>query len=108
MSLKELVEMARKKNVRGTVIEIEVTNPAEFEDALKGEPDIIMLDNMSARDVKACVEIRRLSKIKPLLEASGGITLENVEEYAKTKVDMISIGSLTASVNSIDMSLEVI
>lgn len=107
-SLKDLVEVARKKNLKGTVVEIEVTTIEEFNDALAGKPDIIMLDNMSSRDALACVEIRCLSKIKPLLEVSGGITLENVEEYAKTKVDMISIGSLTASVNSVDMSLEII
>ena len=104
--LKELVEMARKKNIKGTTIEIEVTDIEEFNDALAGKPDIIMLDNMSSRDAKACVEIRRLSKTKPLLEVSGGITLDNVEEYAKTKIDMISVGSLTNSVKPIDMSLE--
>jgi len=106
--LKDLVTIARKKNLKSTVIEIEVTTIEEFNDALAGKPDIIMLDNMSLRDVKACVEIRRLSKIKPLLEISGGITLDRIEEYAKTKVDMISVGLLTASVKSIDMSLEII
>jgi len=106
--LKSLVEMARKKNIRDTVIEIEVTNPAEFEDALKGEPDIIMLDNMSPPDVKACVEIRRMSKIKALIEVSGGINLDNIGRYADTGIDMISIGALTHSVKSIDLSLEIV
>ncbi len=108
VTLKELVEKARKKNPKGTVVEIEVTNPAEFEDALQGKPDIIMLDNMNVADVKACVEIRRMSKTKALLEVSGGISLDNIEEYAKAGIDMISIGSLTLSVKSIDMSLEVV
>ena len=67
-----------------------------------------MLDNMSPRQIKACLEVRRLSKFKPLLEVSGGITLDNIEEYAKTKVDIISVGSLTSSVKSIDMSLEIL
>ncbi|MBI5124071.1 MAG: carboxylating nicotinate-nucleotide diphosphorylase [Candidatus Omnitrophica bacterium] len=107
-TLKELVEMARKKNPRGTVVEIEVTSCAEFEDALHGKPDIIMLDNMSTKEVKACVEIRRVSKTKALLEVSGGINLENMEEYAKAGIDMISIGALTHSVKSIDMSLEIV
>lgn len=106
--LKTLVEKARKINSKGTVIEIEVSTIEEFNDALSGKPDIIMLDNMSAKDAKACVEIRRLAKSKPLIEVSGGITLETVEEYAKTKVDMISIGSLTDSVDAIDVSLEII
>ena len=107
-TLKELVEIARKKSIKGTVIEIEVTTPAEFEDALKGKPDIVMLDNMSVRDAKACVEIRRMSKIKALLEVSGGIDLETIEEYARCGVDMISVGALTHSVRSIDMSLEIV
>lgn len=106
--LKKIIELARKNNTKEARIEIEVTNIEEFNDALSAKPDIIMLDNMSSRDVKACVEIRRLSKIKPLLEASGGITLDNVEEYAKTKVDTISIGSLTNSIKAIDMSLEIV
>ena len=76
--------------------------------ALEGKPDIIMLDNMSPRDVRACMEIRRLSKTRPLLEVSGGITLDSIEEYARTKIDMISTGSITSSVADIDMSLELI
>jgi len=87
---------------------MEVTSIKEFDDALSGKPDIIMLDNMSPREVRACVEIRRLAKTKPLLEVSGGVVLDTIEEYAKTKVDMISIGSLTNSVKAIDMSLEIV
>ena len=106
--LKDLVELARKKNAKGAVVEIEVTSIEEFNDALAGKPDIIMLDNMGVSDVKACVEIRRLAKTKPLLEVSGGIDIDNVEEYAKTKVDMISVGFLTDSIKSIDISLEIV
>lgn len=106
--LKQLVELARKYNPKGTSVEIEVTTIEEFNDALQGKPDIIMLDNMSPREMRSCVELRRVSKLKPLLEASGGITLDNVEEYARTRVDMISVGSLTNSVKAIDMSLEIV
>jgi nicotinate-nucleotide pyrophosphorylase (carboxylating) len=105
-SLKSIVEEARKKNGKGIVVEIEVSTPKEFSDALQGKPDIIMLDNMGVREIEACVEIRKLSKIKPLLEVSGGITLDTVEDYAKTRVDMISVGELTDSVRAIDMSLD--
>ncbi|MCX5668332.1 MAG: carboxylating nicotinate-nucleotide diphosphorylase [Candidatus Omnitrophica bacterium] len=108
ISLKDLVETARKKNVRGTVIEIEVTNPAEFADALQGKPDIIMLDNMTPKEAQACVEIRRMSKTKAMLEASGGINIDNIDQYAGTGIDMISIGALTHSVKSIDVSLEIV
>lgn len=108
MTLKELVETARKKNIRGTVIEIEVADLAEFQDALQGRPDIIMLDNMTPKDIKACVEIRRMSKTKAMLEVSGGINIDNIDQYASTGVDMISVGALTHSVKSIDVSLEIV
>jgi nicotinate-nucleotide pyrophosphorylase (carboxylating) len=100
--------MARSKNVRGAVIEIEVSGTTEFRDALQGKPDIIMLDNMSPPDVKACVEIRRMSETKTLIEVSGGINLDNVDKYANTGIDMISVGALTHSVKSIDVSLEIV
>jgi len=108
ISLKEMVETARKKNIKGTIVEIEVSDIKEFEDAIAGKPDIIMLDNMSPSEVRSCMEIRRLSNIKPVLEVSGGVSLDNIEDYAKTKVDTISIGSLTSSVKSIDLSLEIV
>ena len=108
VSLKKIIETTRKKNLKGTKIEIEVGNVEEFNDALAGSPDIIMLDNMTPQNVRSCVEIRRLSKIKPILEVSGGIHLDTVEDFAKMKPDVISVGSLTASVKSIDMSLEMI
>jgi nicotinate-nucleotide pyrophosphorylase (carboxylating) len=107
-SLRELVEAARRKNIKGTVIEIEVSNTQEFADAISGKPDIIMLDNMSPSEVRSCMEIRRLSKFKPVLEVSGGVSLDNIEDYAKTKVDTISVGSLTSSVKAIDLSLEIV
>ncbi len=108
LSLEELVATARRKNIKGTVIEIEVSNMGEFNDAIAGSPDIIMLDNMSPSEVRSCMEIRRLSKIKPILEVSGGVSLDNIEDYAKTKVDTISVGSLTSSVKSINLSLEIV
>ncbi|MBP7056607.1 MAG: carboxylating nicotinate-nucleotide diphosphorylase [Candidatus Omnitrophica bacterium] len=107
-TVKEIVEFCRKKVLRGTVLEVEVETLKDFELALAAKPDIIMLDNMRPSDIKACVEIRKLAKVKPSLEASGGITLDNIEEYARTGIDMISVGSLTSSVKSIDMSLAIV
>jgi nicotinate-nucleotide pyrophosphorylase (carboxylating) len=93
--------------------EIEVKNLKEFKEALKLEPDIIMLDNMNIKDMKKTVQLRnRLSpatyNLKPKLEASGGITLKNVKKIASCGVEMISIGELTHSVKSIDISLEIL
>jgi len=107
-SLKAMVETVRKSTPKGTVVEIEAETVHEFSDALSGKPDIIMLDNMSVKEVKACVDIRRISKVKTLLEVSGGITLDTIEDYAKTGIDMISVGALTHSVDAIDMSLEIV
>lgn len=108
LTLKGIIENARKKNIKGTKVEIEVATIEEFTDALAGKPDIIMLDNMTPQSVRACVEIRRLSKIKPVIEVSGGINMDTIEEFAKAKPDVISIGALTASIRSIDLSLEIV
>ncbi len=108
-AISEVLKEVRKKVQKNIKIEIEVTNLKEFEDAIKGKPDIIMLDNMNAGDVKKAVNLRakKAPKKKPLLEVSGGINIDNVEKYAGTGVDRISVGSLTDSVESIDMSLEI-
>lgn len=106
-----LIEKAQKKMRKRVNIEIEVENLREFNDALKAAPDIIMLDNMKISDIKKAVRIlhgRRYALRHTLLEASGGITLKNVHRVASTGVDLISIGTLTHSINSIDMNLEII
>lgn len=107
---KNLTNDLRKSLTRNIKIEIEAENMEEFKHALSERPDIIMLDNMNPADIERAAELRNKIKSgkKPILEASGGITLENVEEYAKTGVDRISIGSLTDSVESVDMSLEIL
>lgn len=84
-------------------IEIEAQNLAEFKSALTLKPDIIMLDNMSIKDIKKAVK----SNKSALLEVSGGINLDNIKKYAATGVDIISIGELTDSVESVDISLDI-
>ena len=94
---------------RGCRVELEVKNLREFKRALQLKPDIIMLDNMSLKDIKQAVRIKNsLPHPIPKLEASGGITLRNVKRVASTGVDMISIGDLTHSVDSVDISLEIL
>lgn len=87
-------------------IEIEVKTLKEFRYALEMKPDIIMLDNMRIKDIRKAVKICKQSSVK--LEASGGVSLENVKKIASTGVDMISIGALTHSVRAVDISLEII
>jgi nicotinate-nucleotide pyrophosphorylase (carboxylating) len=96
----------KQENVR---VEVEVSNLKEYEQALQANPDIIMLDNMSVDDVKLAVEMRseRPKAKKPQLEASGGITLDNVAAYAATGVDRISLGALTNKAPSLDIALEI-
>jgi len=104
-----LVKAIRNKVTRNVKIEIEVDKLEQFRKVLAQRPDIIMLDNMSAAEVKKAVTLKNKSAYepKPLLEVSGGINLNNAEEYARTGIDRISVGTLTDSVESVDMSLEV-
>ena len=90
---------------KGYKIEIEAQNLDEFKHALRFTPDIIMLDNMKIKDIKKAVKIKSARQFK--LEVSGGINLGNIKKYAATGVDIISIGELTDSVKSVDISLEV-
>ncbi len=99
---------ARKKVTKQIKIEVEVENLEHFRDALSANPDIIMLDNMAPEAIKEAVLEKNKHNPRIVLEASGGITLDNISEYAKTGVDMISVGALTHSVKSIDVSLEII
>ncbi|MDD5505532.1 MAG: carboxylating nicotinate-nucleotide diphosphorylase [Candidatus Omnitrophica bacterium] len=98
---------------KGYKIEIEVQNLEEFKHALYFKPDIIMLDNMKIDDIKEAVKIRNSTEFKShhlpsKLEASGGIYLDNVKDYAETGVEIISVGELTDSVKSVDISLDVV
>lgn len=98
---------------KGFKIEIETANLEEFQHALKFKPDVIMLDNMSIEDMKEAVKIRNSTSFdshhpQTKLEASGGVSLKTIKKIAATGVDIISIGDLTHSIKSIDMSLEVL
>jgi nicotinate-nucleotide pyrophosphorylase (carboxylating) len=85
-------------------IEIEVTNLEEFREAIKHGADAILLDNMTPADIRQAVAI---ADGRVILEASGGIMLDNVRTYAETGVDIISIGALTHSACAVDISMEI-
>ncbi len=97
-----------KKAGRRKDVEIEVNSLKEFQDACRYPPDIIMLDNMSPRQIKKCVRLRNRYNKMIKLEVSGGVNLSNVRRLARLGVDRISIGSLTHSPRAIDISLEVL
>ena len=96
------------RNRRGRQpIEIEVRSLEELQQALEHGAEAILMDNMSVVNVRSGVEIcRRLTRRIPL-EYAGGITLQNVREYAETGVDFISVGALTHAAPAVDMSLRV-
>jgi nicotinate-nucleotide pyrophosphorylase (carboxylating) len=89
------------------VIEVEVRTADELEQAIEHGAHSILLDNMSPEQVRQCVERVGREQRKISLEASGGITLENIRAYAETGVDFISVGALTHSVQAVDMSLRI-
>ncbi len=98
---------------KGFKIEIEVQNLDEFNHALRFKPNFIMLDNMELADIKKAIKIRNSTAFlshhpQTRLEVSGGVNLDNVRKIAACGADIISIGELTHSVDSIDISLDVL
>jgi len=92
------------KNQTDYLIEVEVKNLRETEEALDCNVDVIMLDNFSLKEMTKAVNFIA-GKCK--VEASGGISLENVKQIAEAGVDYISIGALTHSVKALDISLNI-
>jgi len=103
MSLKDIVATAKTNAPSGVTVEVEVTNAQEAMDAAEAGADIIMLDNMSPDEM---LRVVGLLPIQVRTEASGGITLANVQEAAASGVDIISIGALTHSAKALDISLK--
>lgn len=103
-SVTEAVARALADAPHGLKVEVEVQDLDQLDEAVAAGAEAILLDNMSPDMVRDAVT---RAGGKALLEASGGITLETVSAYAETGVDLISVGALTHSVRSIDLSLEV-
>lgn len=101
MGLEHAVEHFQERTSFTTKVEVETESYEEALIAADTSADIILLDNFSPNEIERVVEDTDSSVT---LEASGGITLETVGEYANTGVDIISMGSLTHSVNSLDVS----
>lgn len=105
-------DVLKKKRERFSFVEMEARSIAEVWQAIKARVDIILLDNMNASQIKeAMVMIEAARKAfnsrHPLVEVSGGITIEKAREYARLGVDRISVGALTHSAPTLDLSLEV-
>jgi nicotinate-nucleotide pyrophosphorylase (carboxylating) len=109
-SVRVAVETARARASFAAKIEVEVSNPKQAIEAAEAGADIIMLDNFSVQDVREAIEALKKAGLRDrvIVEVSGGITLENLEEYVRAGPDVISMGLLTHSAKAIDLSLEVI
>jgi nicotinate-nucleotide pyrophosphorylase (carboxylating) len=108
--IKGALKAARENSQKNIRIEIEVENLKECGYALEEEPDVIMLDNMTPEMVKKAVKMRKEKGLeeKVTFEVSGTVTAANIHDYALAGVEMISSGSLTSSVRSLDFSLEMV
>ena len=102
-SIRAAVERIRSRKMPQKVM-IEVRDMRELGEAVAMHPDFILLDNMNPEQLRAAV-LTVGGRIP--LEASGGITLENVRQVAETGVDRISIGALTHSVTALDISMRI-
>lgn len=99
------IEASRGKKIK---VEVEVQDLDQFKRVIGLNPDIIMLDNMSLKEIRAAVALRDEGHYGLQLEVSGGVSLKNAKRIASTGIDMISIGALTHSAKAIDFSLEIV
>jgi len=92
------------------IVEVEVESLEDALKAAKAGADVIMLDNMTPEQIKEVLEALKHEgfRDKVKIEVSGGITEENIQDYAKLDIDVISLGALTHSVKNFDVSLEIL
>ena len=107
-SIQSTISNARLKAGKNMMIECEVSNTKSSVEAIKSGADIIMLDNFTPEMAQKTISYLRKSGLreKVLIEISGGVNISNIKDYALALPDMISIGSLTHSSNSIDFSMK--
>ncbi|MCF6149845.1 MAG: carboxylating nicotinate-nucleotide diphosphorylase [Candidatus Kuenenia sp.] len=110
--IKKTISKVRRKTGSNILIEVETRTLTEVEDAINAGADVILLDNMNPAGIKKAVSLVKNCKYgkesyRPLTEASGNITLDNVKSIAETGVDRISIGALTHSAKALDISLKI-
>lgn len=108
-TVKEAIKIAKERVSFTKKIEVEVEDVDQAIEAAEAEADIVMLDNMTPQEILQIIEEleKRELRKKILIEASGGVNLKNVKEYAKTGVDILSMGSLTHSLKAINLNLEI-
>jgi len=105
--IKKAVGLAKKNAQHIFRIEVEAASVEEVSDALSSRAEIIMLDNMSLKDIRRSVEIIRNQNPGVIIEVSGNIRIENIRAVAKTGVDLISVGAITHSAGAVDISMDI-
>jgi nicotinate-nucleotide pyrophosphorylase (carboxylating) len=109
-SVEKAMRKAKERASLSKKIEVEVTNTEDALTAAEAGADMIMLDNFSPEQTAKAVALLEKKKLreKVLLEASGGITAENIGAFASTGVDIVSLGQITNSAKALDVSLEIV
>jgi nicotinate-nucleotide pyrophosphorylase (carboxylating) len=107
-AVRDAVAKARAGHTGSIVVEVEVETIEQLAAALDAKADIVLLDNMKPAQHAQAVKLRDAKKSPALLEASGGVTLENVAAIAKSGIDRISVGALTHSAPALDLALDVV
>jgi nicotinate-nucleotide pyrophosphorylase (carboxylating) len=105
--IEKVLTRAKERRKPGQTIDIEVRNQNELTLALDNGAESLLLDNMTPTEVKKSVEFVRERGLKIPIEASGGITLENIRKYALAGPDYISVGALTHSAAAVDLSMRI-
>ena len=103
LGIGDVVKRANARASHTIKVEVEVDTIAQLQEVLDAGADLILLDNMSTKQMRGAVEI---TDGRAVLEASGGITLETVRSIAETGVDIISVGALTHSAPALNVSLD--
>jgi len=105
-SVSEAVRRAKGRVPHSLNIEVEVDTLAQLDEALAAGVDIVLLDNFGAEDLEKALARVRTAQPRPLVEVSGGVTLERIAALARAGVDLVSVGALTHSAPAVDLSLE--
>jgi len=96
----------KKKKLKGFIIECDTIS--QVKKCLNNSCDYILLDNMTTKQVKECLNLKKNFKRKIMFEVSGGINLLNIKSYAKLGVDFISTSKITNSAKSVDIGLDIL
>ena len=102
-----IAEAVRRARLRwpARTVQVEADRLEQVQEAIDADVDIVLLDNMTPDQAAACVALRGAKK-RPLLEVSGGVTLQTVADYASTGVDLISVGAITNSAPVLDIGMD--